>query len=171
MLWPVPAILAGRAHRIRSHDLDNPQSFMEGVGVAGTPEQLMLLTLARKIDDMDERFGDRFAKLSDRVAELGKRLSIPTAKPAIADYKPPREETAEEEAERVVKALDEYPLTGLHSDGRRMRMISMAHKVNRDHLRRNGFRVNHNNWSQTLIEWQAVGCVAEALDPNYTECS
>lgn len=129
---------------------------MEGPPVAGTPEQLLLLTLAKKLDDMDERLGARIDALAHRILNPCERFTL-------AETKPPSPETAEEESHRIAGILRQpdvhacrvgicYALVGRQ---RYMRVGGLRHQVNKDALRKNGFHI--------AAEWDAPGAGGEAL--------
>lgn len=132
---------------------------MAEVAVTGTPEQLLLITLAKKVDDMDER-------LSSCIAQLGARLPAPGPSPCpLSEFRPPCDETAQEEAERLVADLGDKKRNELLSNTSRRRVTRVAHKVNRDHLRRNGFDVQYNCWSQCVIKWAPVEPAVNRTEP------
>lgn len=82
-------------------------SSMDGLAVKGTSEQLLLLTLAATIDDVDTRMQQRCAALRADVCQLVKRIPEPTAMQGnpLALLTPPADETAEEEAQRLTREI------------------------------------------------------------------
>lgn len=133
---------------------------MEGPPVAGTPEQLLLLTLARKLDDMDERIGARIDALAARIPP--EQVNPPD----LAEVLPPGPETAEEEGARIARALrnlrpwaPDEPLY-LVGNSRFLRVGSLRHQENVDKLRKNGFLIvdgyeGPGSCGNALIRWES----------------
>lgn len=121
--------------------------------VTGTPEQLLLLTLAEKIDGMDAKLEALASRIPDRCKMM-----------RLADTMPARLETAEEEGDRVARVLrdpDAQAMRGDRScylglDGmKHMRVGSLRHEENKKALARNGFTI--------VAESDAPGSGGEAL--------
>lgn len=131
---------------------------MEGPPVAGTPEQLLLLTLARKLDDMDERLGARIDALAAHV------LPGDADPPRLAETRPPPFETAEEEGARIARALQDpegraTSSEKLYSFGKTRYMCigALRHQSNRDILQANGFILEPDSSpGNHLLRWQAI---------------
>lgn len=80
---------------------------MDGLVVEGTAGQLLLLTLASTIDDMDASMQQQCAALKADVCKLVKPIPEQAATQGnpLVSITPPADESAEEEAQRLVQEI------------------------------------------------------------------
>lgn len=148
-------------------------SNMDGLAVKGTPGQLLLLTLASTIDDMDASMQQQCAALKADACKLGERIPEPSSRKgnALMLLTPPADETAEEEAQRLVREIMDKSNTGRKEPQDDNLMPDYWGKYNRDiwtevkhapnaaMLQKTGFHVKreYGPFDECYIQWKSSG--------------
>lgn len=126
-----------------------------------TPEQQMLQTLISKVEDMRGRMQQELDNLRALVGSVLQRVPEPACTTSLAELRPPPDETAEQEAQRVAKdILDRGRWNYEDVDGgfsTELWLGRVRHECNRALLRSNGFHVHQtgeNNYERGIyVRW------------------
>lgn len=125
----------------------------------------MLQTLLDKIEDMHGRMEKELHALHSLMGCLLERVPDPARTTSLAELRPPPDETAEEEAQRIAKGI-------LHRErwncdlgpspyNRNVWMECVRHECNKALLRSNGFDVyvpeEFNSERGCYLRWHARG--------------